>query len=72
MWICCKEQGSNTDVLQGNGFDFVVQDNTMYIKGLLNLYGASIVNFIRPSILACIVIVLIHVLNNNVQDSHVL
>lgn len=44
----------------------------MYIKELLNLYGASIVNFIRPSILACIVIVLIYVLNNNVQDSHVL
>lgn len=71
-WICCKEQGSNTDVLQDNDFYFVLGDNPMYTKGLLNLYGTSIVNFIAPSILACIVIVPIHILKNNVQESHVL
>lgn len=71
MWICHKEKGSNTDVLQSNYLDLVLGNNPMYTKRLLSLYGTSIVNFIGPYIPAFIVIVPIHILNN-VQDSHVL
>lgn len=72
LWIMLQRTRERCRCFIGQWFWFCIGDIAMYTKGLLNLYGTSIINFFGTTVLVCIMFAPIHILNNNVQESHIL